>query len=145
MKTFKDIREARGDTCVFTFGRFNPPTIGHEKLIKRVAAEAKKVAGAPYYIFASHSENAKKDPLPYTKKVAYMKKMFPKYARNIIVDKARNVFEIAVSLHNKGHRSIIMVVGSDRVAEFDKLLNTYNGVEARHGYYGFDNIEVISA
>ena len=74
-----------------------------------------------------------------------MKKMFPKYARNIIVDKARNVFEIAVSLHNKGHRSIIMVVGSDRVAEFDKLLNTYNGVEARHGYYGFDNIEVISA
>ena len=83
--------------------------------------------------------------MPYTKKVAYMKKMFPKYARNIIVDKARNVFEIAVSLHNKGHRSIIMVVGSDRVAEFEKLLNTYNGVEARHGYYGFDNIEVISA
>ena len=145
MKTFKDIREARGDTCVFTFGRFNPPTIGHEKLIKRVAAEAKKVAGAPFYIFASHSENPKKDPLPYTKKVAYMKKMFPKYARNIIVDKARNVFEIAVSLHNKGHRSIIMVVGSDRVAEFDSLLNKYNGVEARHGYYGFDNIEVISA
>ena len=145
MKTFKDIREARGDTCVFTFGRFNPPTIGHEKLIKRVAAEAKKVAGAPYYIFASHSENAKKDPLPYTKKVAYMKKMFPKYARNIIVDKARNVFEIAVTLHNKGHRSIIMVVGSDRVKEFDGLLNKYNGVEARHGYYGFDNIQVISA
>ena len=74
-----------------------------------------------------------------------MKKMFPKHARNIIVDKARNVFEIAVSLHNKGHRSIVMVIGSDRVAEFEKLLNTYNGVEARHGYYGFDNIEVISA
>ena len=74
-----------------------------------------------------------------------MKKMFPKHARRIIVDKARNVFEIAVSLHNKGHRSIVMVAGSDRVAEFDKLLNTYNGVEARHGYYGFDNIEVVSA
>ena len=145
MKKFSDIREARGDTCVFTFGRFNPPTTGHEKLIDRVAAEAKKVAGAPYYIFASHSENPKKDPLPYSKKVAYMKKMFPKQARNIIVDKARNVFEIAVSLHNKGHRSIIMVAGSDRVAEFEKLLNTYNGVEARHGYYGFDNIEVVSA
>ena len=145
MKTFKDIREARGDTCVFTFGRFNPPTTGHEKLIEKVASEAKKVTGAPYYIFASHSENPKKDPLPYTKKVAYMKKMFPKHARNIIVDKARNVFEIAVSLHNKGHRSIIMVAGSDRVAEFEKLLNTYNGVEARHGYYGFDNIEVVSA
>ena len=145
MKKFSEIREARGDTCVFTFGRFNPPTIGHEKLIDKVSSEAKKVAGAPYYIFASHSENPKKDPLPYTKKVAYMKKMFPKHARRIIVDKARNVFEIAVSLHNKGHRSIVMVAGSDRVAEFEKLLNTYNGVEARHGYYGFDNIEVVSA
>src|SRR5210317_2249848 len=145
MKTFKDIREARGDTCVFTFGRFNPPTTGHEKLLDAVATQAKKNPGAPYYIFASHSENAKKDPLPYSKKVAYMKKMFPKHSRNIVVDKARNVFEIAVSLHNKGHKSIVMVVGSDRVAEFDSLLNKYNGVEARHGYYGFDNIEVVSA
>ena len=145
MKTFKDIREARGDTCVFTFGRFNPPTTGHEKLMEAVAKQAKKNPGAPYYIFASHSENAKKDPLPYTKKIAYMKKMFPKHARNIVVDKARNVFEIAVSLHNKGHKSIVMVVGSDRVSEFESLLNKYNGVEARHGYYGFDNIEVVSA
>ena len=145
MKTFKDIREARGDTCVFTFGRFNPPTTGHEKLLEAVATQAKKNPGAPYYVFASHSENAKKDPLPYAKKVAYMKKMFPKHSRNIVVDKARNVFEIAVSLHNKGHKSIVMVVGSDRVAEFDSLLNKYTGVEARHGYYGFDNIEVVSA
>jgi len=145
MKKFSEIREARGDTCVFTFGRFNPPTTGHEKLLEAVASQAKKNPGAPYYVFASHSENAKKDPLPYTKKVAYMKKMFPKHARNIIVDKARNVFEIAVSLHNKGHKAIVMVVGSDRVAEFDSLLNKYNGVEARHGYYGFDNIEVVSA
>ena len=145
MIKFSEIREARGDTCVFTFGRFNPPTTGHEKLLDAVAAQVKKNPGAPYYIFASHSENPKKDPLPYVKKVAYMKKMFPKHARNIIVDKARNVFEIAVSLHNKGHKAIVMVVGSDRVAEFDKLLNTYNGVEAKHGFYGFDNIEVVSA
>ena len=145
MKTFKDIREARGDTCVFTFGRFNPPTTGHEKLLEAVATQAKKNPGAPYYVFASHSENAKKDPLPYAKKVAYMKKMFPSHARNIVVDKARNVFEIAVSLYNKGHKSIVMVVGSDRVDEFNSLLNKYNGVEARHGYYGFDDIKVISA
>ena len=144
MKKFSEILEARGDTCVFTFGRFNPPTTGHEKLMEAVAKQAKKNS-APYYIFASHSENAKKDPLPYAKKVAYMKKMFPKHARNIVVDKARNVFEIAVSLHNKGHKSIVMVVGSDRVEEFDALLNKYNGTEARHGYYGFDNIEVVSA
>ena len=145
MKSFKDIREARGDTCVFTFGRFNPPTTGHEKLLDAVASQAKKNAGAPYYVFASHSENPKKDPLPYAKKVAYMKKMFPKHSRSIFVDKARQVFEIAVTLHNKGHKSIVMVVGSDRVTEFDTLLNKYNGVEGRHGYYGFDNIEVVSA
>src|SRR6056300_912002 len=145
MRSFKDIREARGDTCVFTFGRFNPPTTGHEKLLDKVASVAKSNPGAPYYVFASHSENAKKDPLPYAKKVAYMKKMFPKHARNIIVDKARNVFEIAVSLHNKGHKAIVMVVGSDRVDEFNSLLNKYNGVEARHGYYGFDDIKVVSA
>ena len=145
MRKFSEIVEARGDTAVFTFGRFNPPTTGHEKLLDAVAGQAKKNVGAPYYVFASHSENAKKDPLPYAKKVAYMKKMFPKHAKTIVVDKARNVFEIAVSLHNKGHKSIIMVVGSDRVAEFEGLLNKYNGVEAKHGYYGFDNIEVISA
>jgi len=62
MKSFKDIREARGDTCVFTFGRFNPPTTGHEKLLDAVAKQAKKNAGAPYYVFASHSE---KSTLPY--------------------------------------------------------------------------------
>jgi len=145
MKKFSDIREARGDTCVFTFGRFNPPTTGHEKLLDKLKAETGKNPGAPYYVFASHSENVKKDPLPYTKKVAYMKKMFPKHSRNIVVDKARNVFEVAVSLYNKGHKSIVMVVGSDRVDEFEKLLNTYNGTDARHGYYGFDNIEVVSA
>ena len=144
MKKFSEIIEARGDTAVFTFGRFNPPTTGHEKLMEAVAKQAKKNS-APYYIFASHSENAKKDPLPYAKKLAYMKKMFPKHARSLVVDKARNVFEIAVTLHNKGHKSIIMVVGSDRVSEFDALLNKYNGTEARHGYYGFDNIEVVSA
>ena len=72
-----------------------------------------------------------------------MKKMFPKYSKNIITSRARNVFEIAVELFDKGHK-VIMVVGSDRVDEFDKLLNTYNGEQARHGFYGFDDIKVIS-
>ena len=145
MRSFKDINEARGDnTAVFTFGRFNPPTTGHGKLLDALAKQAKK-NGAPYYVFASHSENAKKDPLPYVKKVAYMKKMFPKHARSIFVDKARQVFEVAVSLYNKGHKSVVMVVGSDRVAEFDGLLKKYNKMEGRHGYYEFENIQVISA
>ena len=137
--------EVRGDTAVFTFGRFNPPTTGHEKLIDALAREQKKNPGAPMYVFPSHSNDPKKNPLPHALKVAYMKKMFRKYAKNITVSSARNVFEVATFLHNKGHRAVVMVVGSDRVAEFDRLLNEYNGVQGRHGYYGFDNIEVVSA
>ena len=138
--------EKAGDTAVFTFGRFNPPTTGHEKLIEAVAKQQAKNAGSKMYIYASKSNDPKKNPLPYAKKIAYMRKMFKKYAKNIVTGKPRTAIEVAVELHNKGHRAIVMVVGSDRVTEFDKLLNEYNGVEGkRHGYYGFDNIEVISA
>ena len=142
MRTFK---EARGETAVFTFGRFNPPTTGHEKLIEALAKEQGKNPGSRMYVYPSHSQNAKKDPLPHAKKVAYMKKMFPRYKKNIIVSRARNIFEVATELHNKGHKAVVMVVGSDRVDEFDNLLNKYNGEEGRHGFYGFDNIEVVSA
>ena len=145
MKKFSELIETRGDTAVFTFGRFNPPTTGHEKLIDALAKEQKKNPGSPMYVFPSHSQDPKKNPLPHALKVAFMKKMFRKYAKNITVNKARNIFEVASFLHNKGHRAIIMVVGSDRVDEFDRLLNQYNGQEGRHGYYGFDNIEVVSA
>ena len=145
MKKFSELIEARGDTAVFTFGRFNPPTIGHEKVIDAVAKEQGKNPGAPMYVFPSHSNDPKKNPLPHALKVAYMKKIFRKYATNITVSKARNIFEVATFLHDKGHRAIVMVVGSDRVAEFDRLLNEYNGVQGKHGYYGFDNIEVKSA
>ena len=146
MRSFREISEARGDTAVFTFGRFNPPTTGHEKLIDALAKQQSANSGSKMYVFPSQSQNPKKDPLPFALKVAYMRKMFPKSAKNIMANKKiRMVFDIAVELHNKGHRSIVMVVGSDRVAEFDGLLNKYNGVNGRHGYYGFDNIEVVSA
>ncbi len=142
MKTFS---EARGDTAIFTFGRFNPPTTGHEKLIDALAKQQGKNAGSLMYVYPSHSQDAKKNPLPHARKIAYMKKMFRKYAKNIITSKSKNVFDIAVELHNKGHKAVVMVVGSDRVEEFDRLLNTYNGVDGKHGYYGFDDIKVVSA
>ena len=137
--------EKSGDTAVFTFGRLNPPTTGHGKLIDAMAREQKKNAGAKMHVFVSHSQDAKKNPLDYKRKVAYIKKMFPKYAKNVTTDSSRNIFEVLVSLYNKGYASIIMVVGSDRVDEFEKLINEYNGVKSRHGYYGFDNVEVVSA
>ena len=144
MKTFAEIMEARGKVAVFTFGRFNPPTTGHEKLISKVASVAKSNR-ADYFVYPSHSQNDLKDPLPQSLKIAYMRKMFPKHSRNIMAAKERTAIDIAVSLHNKGYTSIIMVVGSDRVPEFKKLLDKYNGVQARHGMYDFEDIQVVSA
>jgi hypothetical protein len=145
MKKFAELMEKAGDTAIFTFGRFSPPTIGHEKLIEAVAKQQKKNSGSKMYVYASHSEDPKKNPLPYTKKIAYMRKMFKKYAKNITTGTSRTAIEVAVELYKKGHKAIVMVVGSDRVQEFESLLNKYNGVDAKHGYYGFDNIEVVSA
>ena len=146
MKKFSKLIEARGDTAIFCIGRFNPPTTGHLKMIEAAARIQKQNPGAPFYVFPTHSQDPKKNPLPHALKVAYMKKMFKKYAKNIQVSKARNVFEIANTLYNKGHTSIICVVGSDRVREFETLLKKYNGVEGKkHGFYKFDSIKVISA
>ena len=92
MKKFRELTEA-SETIVFAYGRFNPPTTGHEKLIQKVVS----VAGSnDYRIYPSHSQNAKKDPLPQALKTAYMRKMFRKYARNIVVTKSRNLIEIVV-------------------------------------------------
>ena len=74
-----------------------------------------------------------------------MKKMFPSHARNIEINKTNMILDIATTLHNKGYTEIFMVVGSDRVREFETILNKYNDVKSRHGYYNFDNINVLSA
>jgi len=145
MKTFKQLTEVKNSSAVFTFGRFNPPTSGHEKLIDAVARQHSKNAGSEMFVYASHSNDSKKNPLPHPKKIAYMRAMFPKYKKNILADKDRNIFQIATSLYNKGYRSVVMVVGSDRVNEFKALLNKYNDNEGSHGYYNFNNIEVVSA
>ena len=138
MRKFIDIAEAP-KTVAFTFGRFNPPTIGHEKLCDAV----RKANPSDYKIYASHSQNPNKDPLQYAKKIAYMKQSFPKHKRNIVVSKARNVFEILVELNK--YDNLIMVVGSDRVKEFEMLIKKYNGVASRHGFYEFSNVQVLSA
>jgi len=142
MKTFRELTEAK-ETIVFTFGRFNPPTTGHEKLIKKVAS----VSGSnPFRVYPSHTQNPKKDPLPQALKIAYMRKMFTKYGNSIMASKAKTAIEIAVELYDQGYKNLIMVVGSDRVKEFDGILNKYNGVEGkRHGYYKFDSVKVVSA
>lgn len=143
MKSFRQFNEEAVKEAVFTFGRFNPPTVGHEKLIQKVASVSK---GNNYFIYASHSQDKDKNPLDYKEKIQLMRKMFPKYGRNIIESNAKNVFDIAVDLYDKGYNKLTMVVGSDRINEFTILLKKYDNIKARHGFYSFpQGIFVVSA
>ena len=145
MKTYKTfMTEKKGDTIVFTFGRFNPPTIGHEILIKAVESVA-RAKGGDYLIFPSHTQDAKKNPLTQTEKIKYMKKMFSGYRRNIVKSTGKDALEIAGELHKKKYTNLVMVVGSDRVKNFQTILDRYNREDNKHGFYDFDKIEVISA
>ena len=131
-------------TAVFTFGRFNPPTIGHEKLINAVVAVNQREGGTAH-IYGSQSHDNKKNPLTHKQKFKYLKKMFPRLKSALQSNStSRNIMEIAVELSGK-YNKLIMVAGSDRVSEFKSLLNTYNGKKSKHGIYEFDEIDVVSA
>jgi len=135
------IHEQRRKSIAFTFGRFNPPTIGHEKLINKVAS----VRADDYKIYLSRSEDSKKNPLSPRDKLSIMKKMFTRHARNIEINPTNMILDICTILYKKGYTEIFMVVGSDRVREFETIINKYNDIKSRHGYYNFDNINVLSA
>jgi len=146
IKSFKTFIKENVDTAIVTFGRFNPPTAGHEKLMDKLASVSKTRNGK-YFIFASVSTDPKKNPLSYEQKIKFMRKMFPKHARSIILDKSiKNMFDVVVSMYDKGYKKVVIVVGQDRVNEFKTLINKYNGQKARHGFYNFEGgIEVVSA
>jgi predicted kinase len=140
MKSFNSfLTEAKDKGAVFTFGRFNPPTTGHGKLVAKLKKESK---GDDVLLFTSHSNDKVKNPLSHKDKIKYLRNFFGKIVADV---NARTVFEIATELHKKKYKRISMVVGSDRIREFETLLNKYNGVKARHGFYKFDEINVISA
>jgi len=141
--SFKQYLVEEEKTVFFSFGRMNPPTIGHEKLMDKLASTAGK---NPYRMYLSQSNDSGKNPLAYKDKIKFVRKMFPRHARNIILNtKIKTAIDVAVSLYDEGFRRIVMVVGSDRTREFDALLNNYNGKKARHGFYNFMDIKVISA
>ena len=143
INSFKSFLIEEERTVYFTFGRMNPPTIGHEKLMTKLSEKSGK---NPYRVYLSHSQDAKKNPLSFNEKVKYSRKMFPKHARQIMSDmKVKTVFDAATKLYNEGFKKVAMVVGSDRINEFNALLNKYNGKKGRHGFYNFENINVISA
>ena len=131
-------------TAVFAFGRFNPPTIGHEKLINAVIATNQREGGTAY-IYGSHSQDSRKNPLSHSEKMGYLQKMFPRIKKSIQTKaKERNVLQIAHTLNEK-YDKLILVVGSDRVDDFTSLLNIYNGIKSKHGFYEYKEIKVYSA
>ena len=113
---------------VLAFGRFNAPTeLGHGKLIDAVQAHAKKVGGQPY-IFPSHTQDAKKNPLSHGEKVSFMRRLFPN-ANIVSHDRVRTIIDAMKHLESMGHTHAHVVAGSDRVEEYKKLLNKYRKTE----------------
>jgi len=120
------------------FGRFNPPTIGHEKLLN---SASKVSAGGKFKIYPSRTQDPKKNPLNPDTKISFMRKMFPKYGEQIVNDEnMKTIFDVLVRANEEGYSVVNIVVGSDRQAEFENLANKYNG-----DLYEFDEINVVSA
>jgi hypothetical protein len=138
MITYKELLEARKSTVVMAFGRLNPPTIGHELLVKAVAALARK-HNADHVIYVSRTQDPKKNPLTVDQKVAYARHSFK--GMNIVGanDKVRTFIEAAKDLTGK-YDNLVMIAGSDRVLEYKQLLDRYNGKD-----FSFKSILVVSA
>ena len=131
-------QEVASDTLTITFGRFNPPTVGHGKLLD---AAKRASEGGDIKIYPSRSQDPKKNPLDPDMKISFMKKMFPDYAENIINDSdMKTIFNVLVTASEDGYANVNIIVGSDRQAEFENLAQKYNGQ-----LYNFDLIRVISA
>lgn len=130
----------KSDSITIGFGRFNPPTIGHKKLVDHIRSTA-EAGNSDYNIFGSHSQDPKKNPLNSGAKATYLKEMFPEDSENIVYDpKVRNVLDALEGAYARGYKVANVVVGSDRLEEFKKLANKYNGDK-----YNFSAINVISA
>jgi|TARA_Y100000015_G_scaffold31388_1_gene30966 hypothetical protein len=126
------------ETLTVAFGRFNPPTVGHGKLL---SAAKKAAAGEDLKIYPSRSQDAKKNPLDPDMKVGFMKKMFPDFEENIVNDaEMRSIFNVLTTADEQGYKNVNIIVGSDRQSEFESLAQKYNG-----DLYNFDLIRVISA
>ena len=130
------IKEAVSGTAVITFGRMNPPTVGHEKLVNKIISVAIDEKGTPL-VYLSKTQDAKKNPLTYDQKIKYGQSLFGR--KYVVKSNARTIIEVAKELQ-KSYSKLVVVVGSDRVNEFNTLLQKYNGKD-----YTFDDINVVSA
>jgi hypothetical protein len=144
VKSFTEYVTEATKEVTFAWGRFNPPTIGHEKLLE---ATAKVARGGAYRIYATQTTDPKKNPLDYTSKVKFMRKMFPRHARAIVLDaQIKTLFDLLTKLYEEGYNKVNLIAGSDRVPEYQALTAKYNGVKGRHGFYNFEGgVNIISA
>jgi len=133
-------------TAVMSFGRFNPPTIGHEKLIHKTEEVAQQHGGTAH-IVASHSEGTAKNPVPQKAKLGYLHNIVkPSTELSGSSKEEPTILHAAARLHRQGHKHLVVVAGSDRVKDYQDLLNQYNdGKKYPHGSYKFKSIKVVSA
>mgnify|MGYP000179030356 CR=1 FL=1 len=129
----RELFEQSNKTAVVAFGRMNPPTIGHEKLVDAIKSQQ-----GDHFVFLSHSQKPKDNPLPYNIKSQFVQAAFPDVT--VGDENVRTIIQVLQKLEEKGYDRVVYVAGSDRVESFKELLNKYNGKD-----YTFDSIEVVSA
>ena len=130
--------ERQGEDLTVGFGRFNPPTVGHQLLLNKIQETAD---GGEYRVYPTQTQDSKKNPLDFDTKVSFMRKMYPEHASNIVSDKSmKTIFDVLQDAYERGYSKINIVVGEDRLSEFKNLVEKYNG-----SLYSFETINVVSA
>ena len=144
MKFKEYLYEATSKKCIFAFGRMNPPTTGHQKLVEKVKSIAKS-EGADTLIVISHSHDKNKNPLSPEQKLEYVRNFFPGVKFEASSKAQPNFLAQASNIYKDGYTELHMIAGSDRISEYEKLLNQYNGKRGPHGFFKFNKIAVHSA
>jgi hypothetical protein len=137
----EELEQGDGPAVVITFGRFNPPSLGHEKLINAVQEQAEELE-AEYRIYPSRTSDKKQNPLDFKTKYNILQHVFPDHAENIINDPENgdNIYDILTSLHDEGYHHVVIVCGDENVQKYEKIAQKYNGT-----VYDFYGVEVVGA
>jgi nicotinamide mononucleotide adenylyltransferase len=143
MKNFSQHAKDTTKKIAILFGRMNPPTKGHEENVEGLKSMASKI-DADHLVIASHSVDAKKNPLSPDVKLKHLKRAFPNTNITTSSKDSPTIMHHAAQAYAKGYTHLTVVAGSDRVGEYKKLLTHYNGVQGRHGIYNFKKIDVKS-
>ncbi len=137
----EEIQPGDGPAVVITFGRFNPPSFGHENLINAVQEQAEELE-AEYRIYPSRTSDSKQNPLDFKSKYNILQHIFPDHAESIINDPENgdNIYDILTSLHDEGYHHVVIMCGDENVQKYEKIAQKYNGT-----VYDFYGVEVVGA